>query len=199
MSDEPETNEEEEQGDESLDETKSGRSSLLITAVASVVVAGVAGGAAFVLTPSKKVAEVEGVVAEDGSYAALSAESGDKKSKKKKKLEPHTFDGGELQIHGDTAYFVLDPLTISIRPIANTKHLRVSIVLETSLEEARALLTRIFHVRDILNTYLRSVDNEAFENPAAMSRLRTQIRRRIHAIAPEVTVDNVLITEFILT
>jgi len=201
-----EINIEEEADEEVAGEEKPKRSNLIVTGVASVVAAGVAGGAAFMLAPAPSPVEAgaeDETVAQTSHASAASdhkpAKHGDKKNGKPGKLEAQTFDGGELKIYGESAFFVLDPLVISIRPIANTKHLRISLVLETSLEEAATLLTRIFHVRDILNTYLRSVDREAFENPAAMARLRTQIRRRIHAIAPDVTVDNVLITEFILT
>ena len=99
----------------------------------------------------------------------------------------------------EAAFFILDPLVISIRPIGDTRHLRISLVLETSSYQAESLLGRIFHVQDVLNTYLRSVDRNEFEDPAAMMRLRSQIRRRVQAAAPGVKVDNVLITEFILT
>ncbi len=198
---------EEDADEEAGADEKSKGSNMIVVGIASVVAAGVAAGAAYVLAPAPSSASqhAENESGESTSHASDSKASGDHggghggKKSKTGKLEPHTFDGGELKIYGETAYFVLDPLVISIRPIANTKHLRISLVLETSIEEAGALLARIFHVRDILNTYLRSVDREAFENPAAMGRLRTQIRRRIHAIAPDVTVDNVLITEFILT
>lgn len=201
-----EINIEEETDEEAVAEDKPKGSNLIVTGIASVVAAGVAAGAAFVLAPapSSETADGESDSPAPTSHASAAsdhkpAKHGDKKRGKSGKLEPQLFDGGELKIYGESAFFVLDPLVISIRPIGKTKHLRISLVLETSTEEAATLLTRIFHVRDILNTYLRSVDREAFENPAAMARLRSQIRRRIHAIAPDVTVDNVLITEFILT
>ena len=200
-----EINIDEEADDDAVAEETPKRSNLIVTGVASLVVAGVAAGAAFMLAPAPS-SDTEHAENQTDAQASESpaaghkpAKHGEKKNNKHGKLQPQLFDGGELKLYGDSAFFVLDPLVISIRPIANTKHLRISLVLETSVEEASALLSRIFHVRDILNTYLRSVDREAFENPAAMERLRTQIRRRIHAIAPDVTVDNVLITEFILT
>lgn len=201
-----EINIEDEADEEAAAEEKPKRSNLIVTGIASLVAAGVAAGAAFVFTPAPPSVTAKDANDADaatthasGASSHKPAKHGGKKSGKNAKLEPQLFDGGELKIYGESAFFVLDPLIISIRPIANTKHLRISLVLETSLEEAATLLTRIFHVRDILNTYLRSVDREAFENPAAMARLRSQIRRRIHAIAPDVTVDNVLITEFVLT
>ncbi len=201
-----EINIEEEADEDVAAEEKPKRNNLIVTGIASVVAAGVAAGAAFVLAPASSSETAEGKSDSHAPKSHASAASdhkpakhGDKKNDNYGKPEPQLFDGGELKIYGESAFFVLDPLVISIRPIANTKHLRISLVLETSIDEAAILLARIFHVRDILNTYLRSVDSEAFENPAAMARLRTQIRRRIHAIAPDVTVDNVLITEFILT
>ena len=200
--------------DENAADEKPKRSNLIVVGAASVAAFGVAAGAGYVLAPSaspqSEYAEEDHAAAETGDSASSGHGSSDKKDKghggkkskngkKSGKLSSQAFDGGELKVYGETAYFVLDPLVITIRPIASKKHLRISLVFETSLEEASALLDRVFHIRDILNTYLRSVDRTAFENPAAMARLRTQIRRRIHAIAPDVTIDNVLITEFILT
>ncbi|MCK5748115.1 MAG: flagellar basal body-associated FliL family protein, partial [Oricola sp.] len=56
-----------------------------------------------------------------------------------------------------------------------------------------------FYVQDVLNTFLRSVDSQVLEDPAAMSRLRAQLLRRVRAIVPDADVRDVLITEFVLT
>ena len=54
-------------------------------------------------------------------------------------------------------------------------------------------------IQDVLNTYLRSVNVAEFEDPAAMGRLKLQMQRRIQFVLPEVPIEAVLVTEFILT
>ncbi|GJL92839.1 flagellar basal body-associated FliL family protein [Hyphococcus sp.] len=106
---------------------------------------------------------------------------------------------GEVQHSEHATFLVLEPMIVSIQPIGRSKHLKVSLVLETNDDGAAALQDSGPYVQDVLNTYLRSVDVAVLEDPAAMSRLRSQILRRIRAIVPDAEVTNVLITEFILT
>ncbi len=223
---------------------------------AAVVVAGVAGGAAFVLTPGAKeinpacldaAAQDEadehgaekdahgeekdshgakkdshGAKAEHGEDAAPveecpaeehgDAEKSDKKEKKEKKKKDDKGHGGgdesassnvkplgEVQHTAYATFLVMEPMVVSIAPIGRSKHLKISLVLETDDDGAQELLEQGFYVQDVLNTFLRSVDNEVLEDPSAMSRLRAQILRRVRAIAPDANVQNVLITEFVLT
>ncbi len=133
---------------------------------------------------------------------------GKKESKKKKSSGGHGGGDsaesavkpiGEVQ-HTDYATFlVLEPMIISIQPIGRSKHLKVSLVLETDDDGAESMLEHGFYIQDVLNTYLRSVDATVLEDPASMSRLRAQMLRRIRAIIPDAEISNVLITEFILT
>ena len=213
---------------------------------AAVVVAGVAGGAAFVLTPGAKeinpacldaAAQDEadehgaekdahgeekdshGAKDEHGEDAApveeCPAEKPDKKEKKEKKEKKKKDDKGhgggdesassnvkplgEVQHTAYATFLVMEPMVVSIAPIGRSKHLKISLVLETDDDGAQELLEQGFYVQDVLNTFLRSVDNEVLEDPSAMSRLRAQILRRVRAIAPDANVQNVLITEFVLT
>jgi flagellar FliL protein len=130
-----------------------------------------------------------------------------KKGKKKKSSGGHGGDSaestvkplGEIQHSAHATFLVLEPMIVSIQPIGRSKHLKVSLVLETDDEGAEALQDSGFYVQDVLNTFLRSVDVAVLEDPASMSRLRAQILRRIRAIVPDAEVTNVLITEFVLT
>lgn len=188
----------------------------------AIVAAGVAGGAAFVLTPGAKEESpaCADSASEDGAHGESAAaeecvaeDHGDAKKKSSKKAADKGHGGGhggdsgpsavkplgEVQ-HTDYATFlVLDPMVVSISPIGRSKHLKISLVLETDEDGAAALLDRGFYIQDVLNTFLRSVDSQVLEDPAAMSRLRAQILRRVRAIVPDANIQNVLITEFVLT
>ncbi len=132
-----------------------------------------------------------------------------KKDKKKKKSSGGHGGGdktestlkplGEVQHSEHATFLVLEPMIVSIQPIGRSKHLKVSLVLETDDDGADALQQNGFYVQDVLNTFLRSVDVAVLEDPASMSRLRAQILRRIRAIVPDAEITNVLITEFVLT
>lgn len=190
----------------------------------AIVAAGVAGGAAFVLTPGPKEENAACIesAGQDGAHgeaapaeecAAEDNGETDKKPEKKSADKNHSGGGhgggdsgpstvkplGEVQ-HTDYATFVvLEPMVVSISPIGRSKHLKISLVLETDGDGAAELLDHGFYIQDVLNTFLRSVDSEVLEDPAAMSRLRAQILRRVRAIVPDANIQNVLITEFVLT
>ena len=145
----------------------------LIPAVLSVVVlGGVAAGVAFLL-PS-------------GSSETECAKADDAHAKKKTKN------------YDDVAFVNLEPLVVSLGPNAKSKYLKISITLETFGSDAKAIEHLKPKFRDVLNTYLRAVDESDLTEPAAMIRLRAQMLRRIQLIAPQGAVENVLITDFVL-
>ncbi len=214
---------------EAGEEPKAKGLGLIPMAAAAIVVAGVAGGAAFVLTPSAKEENPACIEASDGHgeetapdehgedapalEECAAEEHADKSGKEKKKAEKSHGGGhgggdsgaspikplGEVQ-HTDYATFlVMEPMVVSISPIGRSKHLKISLVLETDDDGAAELNEHGFYVQDVLNTFLRSVDSQVLEDPAAMSRLRAQLLRRVRAIVPDADVRNVLITEFVLT
>lgn len=208
---------------EAEEETPKAKGLGLIPMIAAgVVAAGVAGGAAFVLTPGAKeenpaCIEAAGDHDAEGDAAALeecAAEDHAQKDKKKKADKGHGGGHGgqsgenaksdikplgEIQHSQHATFVVMDPMVVSISPIGRSKHLKISLVLETDDDGAEQLLDNGFYVQDVLNTFLRSIGSEVLEDPAAMSRLRAQILRRVRAIVPDANVQNVLITEFILT
>ena len=53
-------------------------------------------------------------------------------------------------------------------------------------------------INDVLNVYLRAVDERDFEVPRAMVRLRAQMLRRVQLVTPPGAVRDVLIQEFVL-
>ena len=96
------------------------------------------------------------------------------------------------------AFVPLDEIVISLGPDANSKHLKVSLSIEVepgSEADVEALSPRIV---DVINTFLRAVDERQFEIPRAMLRLRAQMLRRVQLVAPQGAVRDVLIQEFVL-
>ncbi|WP_133162289.1 flagellar basal body-associated FliL family protein [Hyphococcus luteus] len=217
--------------DAEAEETPKAKTLGLIPMIAAgVVAAGVAGGAAFVLTPGAEEENAACIEAAGGhggdehgaesneQDAAALAECEEQKlaSKEKKKKAGKSHGGGhggqggenaksdikplgEIQHSQHATFVVMDPMVVSISPIGRSKHLKISLVLETDDDGAEQLLENGFYVQDVLNTFLRSIGSEVLEDPAAMSRLRAQILRRVRAIVPDANVQNVLITEFVLT
>lgn len=145
----------------------------LIPAAVSIIALGaVAAGVAFVLP--------------GGSSETACADAGDAHTKMKTKS------------YDDIAFVNLEPLIVSLGPNANSEYLKVSITLETFNSEIKTVEHLKPKFRDVLNTYLRAVDESDLAEPAAMMRLRAQMLRRIQLIAPHGAVENVLITDFVL-
>ena len=96
------------------------------------------------------------------------------------------------------AFVNLEPLVISLGPNASSQYLKISITLETTTDNKKNVEHFIPKFRDVLNTYLRAVDEGDIVEPAAMIRLRAQMLRRIQLVAPSGAVHNILITDFVL-
>ena len=196
------------------DEAKSKGLGLIPMIIGAVAAAGIAGGAAFVFAPTTSSnneypdATLSGKQETDPHSEKKTAHDDSKKKKKKKSGKGHgdEKDGesavkpiGKIQHNDFATFLVLDPMVISVQPIGRSKHVKISLVLETDDDGAAIMLDHGYYIQDVLNTFLRSVDSSVLEDPASMSRLRAQILRRIRAIVPNATLNNVLITEFVLT
>ena len=84
-------------------------------------------------------------------------------------------------------------------PRARADSLRFSAQLEVAPEatpEVAALKPRII---DVLQDFLRAVDEDELEDPAALGLLRAQMLRRIQTVVGAGKVRDLLIIEFILT
>jgi len=105
----------------------------------------------------------------------------------------------EVMVATVVAEFVpIDRMIISLGSANAAKHLNFGAALEVEAEfkeEVTLLLPRIL---DVLNTYLRAVELRDIENPAAMTRLRAQMLRRVNIVTGEGRVNDLLITEFVL-
>lgn len=97
------------------------------------------------------------------------------------------------------SFVLLAPLIVSLGPEARARHLRVALQLEVAPGAERTVAELAPRVVDVLNTFLRAVDERDFELPRAMARLRAQMLRRVQLVAPPGSVHDVLIQEFVLS
>lgn len=95
-------------------------------------------------------------------------------------------------------FVALEPLVISLGPSARARHLRVALQVEVVPEQAAEVRRLTPRLRDVLNTFLRAVDERDVEEPRAMGRLRAQMLRRIQLVCPPGAVRDLLIQEFVL-
>ena len=157
----------------------------------AVVLAAISGAAAFALAPSAggEEAPIDGAE-HSGENQEKSEKATDKKKKKKK--------GKQGKKAEESVYVPIEPLVISLGPEARANRLKITLVIEGSKDYEADLISLVPKFRDVLNTYLRAVDARDFESPAAMSRIRAHIARRLKIVAPEDSIDGVLVTDFIL-
>jgi flagellar protein FliL len=96
------------------------------------------------------------------------------------------------------AYVELDPLIVSLGPQSPSSLLKVTLTVEVRPgreAEVEAVRPRVV---DILNGFLRAVDEREFELPRSMERLRVQMLRRVRLVTPEGAVSDLLIQDFVL-
>lgn len=166
------SDEEENEATEEAPSKPSALKILIPAAISAVVLGGVAAGVAFVMSGPE-----EECVAMDAGAAHA-------------KMETKNYE--------DVAFVNLEPLVISLGPNANSEYLKISVTLETTSDNKKHVEHFIPKFRDVLNTYLRAVDERDIAEPAAMIRLRAQMLRRIQLVAPGDVVQNILITDFVL-
>ena len=95
-------------------------------------------------------------------------------------------------------FIPMDDIVVSLGKKANARHLRFRGHLEidpTYKEDVTLLLPRVY---DVLNTFLRAVDEEEIARPSSLIKLRAQMLRRVQIVTGEGRVRDLLITEFIL-
>ncbi len=96
------------------------------------------------------------------------------------------------------AFVPLEPLVLSLGKNANAKYLRFTAQIEVEPEFAAQVRHLKPRFMDVLNTYLRAVDESELDNPSSMTRLRAQMLRRLQVVSGNGWVKDLLITEFVL-
>lgn len=184
----------------------------LIAIGAAAVVAAASGGAAFFLSPAgADAAEVAKSDDEPKGGDDHSGGHGEASKKADSHGKPKASDGHGASSKKDshkkskknagktgTVYVPIEPLIISLGPESTARRLKITIVIEGEAAYESELGSLVPKFRDILNTYLRAADARDFESPAAMSRVRAHIARRLKIVAPDGAISGVLVTDFIL-
>lgn len=103
-----------------------------------------------------------------------------------------------IRDYSDVVFVTLDPLLVSLGNNAQSEYLKISISLETNADYEKDVDHLRPKFRDILNSYLRAVDENDLVEPMAMMHLRAQLLRRLQLVASADAVKDVLITDFVL-
>jgi flagellar FliL protein len=98
----------------------------------------------------------------------------------------------------DIAFVAIEPLVVSLGEAAASQHLRFAAQLEVPAAQAAEVAHLQPRILDVLNGYLRAVEVERLEDPAALILLRAQMLRRIQIVTGEGRVRDLLVTEFVL-
>lgn len=201
-----------------------GKKGLPLGAIAGAAVPVVTGfaaaGLAYFLTPAPTSCAAD---AADATHAeemlaagdeappdAMHGGDGHKKEKEPKKKAkksggghgaPKGGHGGDQGAAGpaDVSFVPVDPLVVSLSPEAGPRFLRITMQIETPKGNEEIVVGLMPRLRDVLNGYLRSVEEVDLADPASMARLRAQMLRRLQLVAPEADISNILITDFVLT
>jgi len=165
---------------------KSSKKGLLI----GLALALLGGGGGFYLTYSGMVSSLLGGGDQETSSAESHGES--------PAADDHGESAGHAETTGATGFVPLNPITISLGPRGQSRHLRFAAQLEVAtahIDEVQRLMPRI---TDVLNIYLRALDPHELEEPAALLRLRAQMLRRVQIVTGPRFVNDLLVMEFVL-
>ena len=98
----------------------------------------------------------------------------------------------------DVAFVPVEPMTVSLSPASQGRHLRFRAQLEVPSQYASDVQTLLPRVVDVMNGYLRALETRDIESAAALTRLRAQLLRRVQIVAGPGRVNDLLIMEFVL-
>jgi flagellar FliL protein len=99
----------------------------------------------------------------------------------------------------DAAAFVETPqIVVSVGPGAAGRHLRLKAALDVTPGSEAAVEALMPRILDVMNTYLQALEEADVERPAAMTRIRAHLLRRMQVVVGREAVRDLLITEFVL-
>ena len=98
----------------------------------------------------------------------------------------------------DVVFVELPPLLVPMGNLLSNRYLRFRAELEVTPEYHDEVVTLIPRIVDVLNGYLRALDREDLEKPAALILLRSNMLRRIQTVVGEGRVSSILIMEFVV-
>ncbi|QHQ36806.1 flagellar basal body-associated FliL family protein [Algicella marina] len=107
-------------------------------------------------------------------------------------------DSHVVVMETDHEFVPLEPIIVSLGPRARAGSLKFTAQLEVESDYTENVVSMIPRIQDVLNTFLRAVEESELEDPGALPLLRAQMLRRIQIVLGEGQVRDLLITEFIL-
>ncbi|WP_298841169.1 flagellar basal body-associated FliL family protein [uncultured Roseobacter sp.] len=96
------------------------------------------------------------------------------------------------------AFLPMDQLMISLPAHSSNQYLRFRGELEVNKKYAEEVSLLMPRVVDVLNTYLRAVELRDLEEAAALTKLRSQMLRRVQIVVGPGKVTDLLVMEFVL-
>ena len=112
--------------------------------------------------------------------------------------EPEVAEPEKNDNFKDIAFVPMEPLTITLPSSSRYKHLLFRAELEVTKQYKSEVETVLPRVVDVLNSYLRALEVSDIEEPAALTRLRSQMLRRTQIVAGPGRINDLLIMEFVL-
>jgi len=97
------------------------------------------------------------------------------------------------------SYVELAPIIVPLGQHTRARHLRASLVLDVEPGREEDVTSALPRIRDILNVYLRALDERDIESPALTMRMRAQMLQQVRMVAPEKSIKAVLLREFLLS
>lgn len=104
----------------------------------------------------------------------------------------HAYDAEEF------LFVPLDTIIISLGKGSEKSHLRLRAQLEVPKAQKQKVEQLKPRVIDVLNTFLRALELEELERPAALTSLRAKMLRRVQIVLGDEAVSDLLILEFVL-
>jgi len=98
----------------------------------------------------------------------------------------------------DFAFVAVPSVTISLGKPSENKHLRFTAQLEVAKAKSAKVEELMPRILDVLNGYMRALEETDLQQPDALVRLRSQMLRRIQIVTGEGYVRDLLVTEFVL-
>jgi flagellar FliL protein len=96
------------------------------------------------------------------------------------------------------AFTRLDPILVSLGDGESLRQVQLTAELEVDPAQVEQVAMLQPRVRDVLTTYLRAVEAEDVDDPAALLRMRAQMLRRVQVVTGEGLVRDLLVSEFVL-
>lgn len=98
----------------------------------------------------------------------------------------------------DVAFIPIDQIIIQLRGTEPRRHLKFRVQLEVDPAHKLEVQQVTPRISDVLNTYLRAVDLQDFEDGAGLPKLRAQLLRRIQIVTGNDRVRDLLVMEFVV-